>query len=117
MRAKEFIKEDHKKGHVSSNLRHSGTHAVELGNDHYYDHYRIGVAMAGAPDIKVPRSGPAEDNAHIWMYSDADEKIAKTAMRQQGIKGKTLVPKGSKEHPVVNKLSPVAKPKKNKYGV
>jgi hypothetical protein len=117
MRAKEFILEDHVKGHISDNMKHAGTHAIKLGNEHYYDHYRVGLAMAGAPDLKTPKHGPAEDNAHVWMYSDADEKIAKSAMKQHGIKGKTMVPKGSHEHPLVNKQSPVVQRKKNKYGV
>ena len=117
MRAKEFITES-PKSKISKNLEYSGLHSMTLGNKDYYSHYRLGLAMAGSPDLDSPKSSPAGDEGHIWMYSEADEEIAKTAMKQQGIKGKTFVPKGpSVEVPAINKQSPVVQRKKNKYGV
>jgi hypothetical protein len=52
------------------------------------------------------------------MYTDADEEIVNRAAKNQGITGKTLVAKGpSSELKSINTVSPVAQPKRNKYGV
>lgn len=99
--------------------REAHPHAMQFqGIDQYYGMYRFGIAMAGAPNMDTPKEGPAKDVPTIWMYTDAEEEIVVKAAKNQGIKGTTIVPKGrSKELDVVNKHSPTAKPKKNKYGV
>jgi hypothetical protein len=52
------------------------------------------------------------------MYTDADEEIVNKAAKNQGIQGKTIVAKGnSSELSSVNKTSPVAQIKRNKYGI
>jgi hypothetical protein len=52
------------------------------------------------------------------MYTDAEIKKVDGAAKNQGIKSTTIVAKGpSSEIDIVNTTSPVAKPKRNKYGV
>ena len=104
---------------LGKNIRQSGTYAKQYqGIDQYYDMYRLGIAMAGAPDIPIDSEGPAKDIPAVWMYSKGEEDIVNRAAKNQGIKGKTIVGKGqSEELPQINTSSPVAQPKRNKYGI
>ena len=104
---------------LGKNIKQSGSHAKQYGDiDQYYGMYRFGIAMAGAPDKPIAKEGPAKDVPAVWMYSKGEEDIVNQAQKNQGIKGKTIVGKGpSQELKTVNKTSPVAKPKPNKYGV
>ena len=99
--------------------RESAVHAKQFtGIDQYYGMYRFGIAMAGEPETSAPKEGPAKDVPAVWMYTKAEEDIVKKAAKNQGIKGTTIVAKGpSTELKSTNKVSPVAKPKTNKYGV
>lgn len=104
---------------LGKNIKQSGSHAKQYGDiDQYYGMYRLGIAMAGAPDKPINKEGPAKDVPAVWMYSKGEEDIVNSAQRNQGINGKTLVGKGaSEELKSVNKQSIVAKPKTNRYGV
>lgn len=104
---------------LSKSLRNAGPHARQYDSiDQYYGMYRLGIAMAGSPDDPGYKSGPAKDIPAVWMYTSADEEIVNRAEKNQGIKGKTIVQKGpSQENNTVNTVSPVATPKRNKYGV
>jgi len=118
MKIYEIISESKEKK-LSKNSRQSAVHAKQFqGIDQYYQMYRFGIAMAGAPDEDSPTEGPAKDVPAVWMYTDVDEEIVNKAAKNQGISGKTIVPRGpSAELEFVNKTSPVAKSKRNKYGV
>lgn len=118
MKIYEIISESKEKK-LPKNSRQSAVHAKQFqGIDQYYQMYRFGIAMAGEPEMSAPSEGPAKDVPAVWMYTDADEEIVNKAAKNQGISGKTIVPKGpSSELDSVNKTSPVAKPKRNKYGV
>jgi hypothetical protein len=104
---------------LPKSAREAAPHAKQFTDiDQYYGMYRFGVAMAAQPDKDTPKEGPAKDVPAVWMYTDADEEIVNKAAKNQGISGKTIVKKGpSSELNTVNKVSPVAKPKRNKYGV
>lgn len=118
MKAYEILSERSEKK-LSKNARYSAPHAKQYQDiDQYYGMYRFGVAMAAAPDGETPKEGPAKDVPAVWMYSKGEEDIVKKAQKNQGIKGKTLVSSGpSEEVPSTYVTSPVAAPKRNKYGV
>jgi hypothetical protein len=63
--------------------------------------------------------GPIGSDLSMVDYTDADAEIRKTAAKRMGIKFDRGTGKGSEELPdsIVNKISPVATPKKNRYGV
>lgn len=118
MKIYEIIREATEKK-LSKSSREAAPHAKQFqGIDQYYGMYRFGIAMAGEPEKSAPKEGPAKDVPAVWMYTDAEEEIVSKAAKNQGIKGKTIVARGpSAELKSVNTVSPVAKIKKNKYGV
>jgi len=85
---------------------------------HYYNMYRFGVHMAGSPaDQDMKAVGSVANQMVTLAYSDADQDIINKSKKALGLKGKQLTSKASKEVSDTNTVSPVAKPKKNKYGV
>lgn len=85
-----------------------------------YTGFRFGLALAGAPTF------PTEMEADTWLggdpllepYTDIEFEMVKAAAVQVGAgKIQNWSGKRSQEVADVNKVSPVAKPKKNKYGV
>jgi hypothetical protein len=118
MKISEIITEAKEKK-LPKSSREAAVHAKQFTDiDQYYGMYRFGIAMAAQPDHGSPAAGPAKDGPTVWMYTDAEEEIVNKAAKNQGISGKTIVARGpSKELDTVNNISPVAKPKKNKYGV
>jgi hypothetical protein len=86
-------------------------------NANPYLAYRFGIELAGAPDVDADqRAGTGSDFVTVG-YSDADDEIIAHAAKKFGLKRKTHGGKNSVESSKVNKVSPVAAPKKNKYGV
>ena len=85
-----------------------------------YMNYRMGIALAGAPDY------PTKMAADNWIggdpllapYTDVEQDMVNAAAKAVG-GGKAQQWSGdrSKEINTTYKQSPVAKPKKNKYGV
>jgi hypothetical protein len=117
MKIYEIITEDAAKK-LSKTSREAASYAKQLHVDQYYGMYRFGIAMAGEPEHSAPKEGPAKDMPTVWMYTDAEIKKVDGAAKNQGIKSTTIVAKGpSSEIDIVNTTSPVAKPKRNKYGV
>lgn len=86
-------------------------------NANPYLAYRFGIALAGSPDGDIDQRGPIGSNFHTLDYTDADAEIRKGAEKVMGVKPSRSTGRGSEELPSVNATSPVAKPKKNKYGV
>ena len=91
----------------------------ELNNNNDpYHAYRFGLALAGSPDNHVEKEGPVGGNFVTISYSDGDEKILKSAAKKMGFSSKSM---GSSRNSIelddVHKSSPVAKIKRNKYGV
>lgn len=124
MRAHEFINEAKK---TRKPLRKSFTQAAPNhtsydyldNNNHPYLAYRFGVALANSPDQDMPPRGPVGSDLSIIDYTDADAEIRKGAEKILGVKPSRGTGRGSEEldGKIINKTSPVAKPKKNKYGV
>jgi hypothetical protein len=61
--------------------------------------------------------GPASNGAVIVAYAPEEEEIIKAGTRQTGHRGKILADRGSHEPDSTLTQSPVAKPKRNRYGV
>jgi len=114
MRAKEFIVER------SFSKRKSGpmstTYAFPtMPSANAYAAYRFGLAMA---DHTINYAdGPTGNSAVIVAYTPEEEEIIKGGTRQTGHKGKIVADRGSSEPSSTDTQSPVAKPKKNQYGV
>lgn len=93
---------------------------LNMAHGSAYTGWRFGLALAGAPTY------PTEMEADTWLggdplistYTQEEFEIVKAAAKQVGA-GKIENWSGdrSKEVADVNKVSPVAKPKRNKYGV
>lgn len=86
-------------------------------NNNPYLAYRFGMALAGSPDMDMDRKSTIGSNFNMVDYTDADTKIRRGAEKVMGVKPSMSTGKGSEELPSVQKHSPVAKIKKNKYGV
>lgn len=94
--------------------------ALNMATGSQYMNYRMGIALAGAPDF------PTKQEADNWIggdplissYTEEEFNMVKAAAAQVGA-GTIQNWSGdrSKEVADVNKTSPIAKPKKNKYGV
>jgi hypothetical protein len=118
MRASEFVTEDSKKKIDASAISAIPGARIwpELDNSSPYAAYRFGVALAGAPDETMKKYGPVKQNMITLGYSDADDEITKAAGKTIGVKSRQFTPRGSSENDV-SSVSPIAKPKKNQYGV
>ena len=86
-------------------------------NNNPYLAYRFGIALASSPRGDMDKKGTIGSNFNMIDYTDADEEIRKGAEKTMGVTPARSTGKGSKEIPSTLKVSPVAQPKKNKYGV
>lgn len=84
--------------------------------DNAYELYRFGVSMAGQPGPPGPTS-TIGDVPVLVPYSKGDEDIIRATEKIHGVKGRSMNSKGSSEPAGTNKVSPTAKPKRNRYGV
>lgn len=89
---------------------------LDNGNVPYLQ-YRFGIALAGSPHRDMETHGPVAGQLVTTSYTDADEEIINGASKIMGVKPQNKTDMKSNELSVVNKNSPVAKRKKNKYGV
>ena len=89
-----------------------------LNNSDSYASYRFGVALAPSPEFTdMPRKSALANSFSMIDYTEADAKIRKGAEKTMGVKSSSSTSSKSKELPDTNKLSPIATPKRNKYGV
>lgn len=114
MRAKEFIVESELDNQYSSVLPLAYSFPTMPSSDPY-QYYRFGLEMAS--DGRSKNTGPAKQGAVVVAYTKEEEQKIKTAIKQTGHKGEILAKGGSVEPKGTQTTSPVAKPKKNKYGV
>jgi len=136
MRAREFLSEDSEGGmdayggnseinHGSKGKVHPNhTAAIKGWNtlpelpSWYYNMYRFGVHMAGSPGEQgMDAQSPSANQMSLYAFTDAEQDIIDKSKKDLGYKGKKLSNNRSEEPEGTNKFSPVAKPKKNKYGV
>jgi hypothetical protein len=120
MRAREFITEEtHSELHPYQEKALSGA-KVFPNMDQFYELYRFGLAMAGGPDYPEhdpTSSGPAGKHPTTLSYTESEEDIVNSALKKVGKSGAQLTSPGSTEPDDTNRTSPVAQPKKNRYGV
>lgn len=93
-----------------------------LRNSDAYSQYRYGMAVASARavangDVSFSDETAMADSLTQVMYSEEDTETIKLASKLFGVTPTSLTNTKSHENPSVNKSSPVAKKKKNKYGV
>ena len=123
MRAREFIKEavnkqkDHADGFdsVESDPMVTTLAFPNMPGNNAYRAYRFAMAMANHQTGE--RDGPTSQLAVISAYTEGDEEIIKAAIKKTGEKSIIVANKGSKETNSTHIVSPVARPRKNKYGV
>ena len=80
-----------------------------------YDMYRFSVAMAD--HTNPPKEGVLGNRGMVVAYTPEEEAVIKAAERVTGHKGKLAANRGSKEPKSTVTQSPVARPKKNRWGV
>ncbi len=114
MRAKEFILERAFSDKKSSTMPTTFTYP-EMPSADPYKVYRFAMAMANH-ELKH-LEGPTSRNAVIVAYSKGEEEIIKAAEKRTGHKSEMVADRKSHEPDNTNITSPVAKPKKNRYGV
>lgn len=128
MRAKEFIPEakSHGKPGKMSQERDAALPGVfvqkELRNTDPYMQYRYALAVAAARAHKEYGVGFEQEsqwaeNMTQVMYTPEDEETIQLASKLMGVKATRITDNNSHESKSVSTISPVAKPKRNKYGV
>ena len=113
MRAKEFITERQLPKRVSRAMNTTFQFPTMPSSD-AYQAYRFGVAMANHEE---PPYGPTAQHAVISAYTPEEEEIIHAAERATGHKGRLIADRGSHERDSTATQSPVAKSKRNRYGV
>jgi hypothetical protein len=117
MKISEVVSESKLRKGTSNGLSNIQTYPLLDNNANPYLAYRFGVELAGSPNRDIDKYGPIGSEFTTIGYSDADQEIIDHAAKNFGLKRNTHGGKGSVELDNVNKASPVAKPKRNKYGV
>lgn len=118
MRAKEFISEQQIEGEERHTL--PATYILpNLPNQDPYLQYRMGLQLAAAgPDMYKPAAdSPWGENMAVTAYSSGDEEILKQALKQSHQAAELITTAKSEEPKSINKTSPVAAVKKNRYGI
>jgi hypothetical protein len=127
MRAKEFLPETKLHGtfgKVDAQVSNSLPGAFvqrELRNTDPYMQYRYGIALAGARanrdhEIEFEQESAWAENLSIVPFSVEDEETIKLADKMMGVKATRIASSQSTETDVYA-VSPVAKSKRNQYGV
>jgi hypothetical protein len=132
MRAKEFIQESRENG-MEDDVAEAIPSAFvipALPNQDPYKQYRFGVALANArankaKDDVIKRDtfqakSPWGENAIVISYTNTTKDIIDDALNQIGLSSsakKQITSTGSHETKDVNKSSPVATKKRNRFGV
>lgn len=117
MKISEIVSESALRKGTSNGLSNVQSYPHLDNNANPYLAYRFGIELAGSPDQDVEQRGPIGSEFTTIAYSSAEEEIINHASKKFGLKRKTHGGKGSVELDNINKNSPVAKPKRNKYGV
>jgi hypothetical protein len=130
MRAKEFITEAGQKNHgKASKVRDRADAALpgvfvqrQLRNTDTYMQMRYGMALAAA---RAEKAGLVDfDQESAWaenfinvMWANEDEETVMLASKLMGVTPSMISDKKSREPKTTETQSPVAKPKRNRYGV
>ena len=130
MRAKEFINEASQKNHGKPGKVRDRADATlpgvfvqrQLRNTDTYMQMRYGMALAAA---RAEKAGAVEFNQETaWaenfingMFVPEDEETIMLASKLMGVMPTRITDNVSREPGSTSSVSPVAKPKRNKYGV
>lgn len=123
MRAKEFIPEGRERKELRKGLAQSMSNLTVYdqldNNNNPYLAYRFGIALAGSPSEDMDKRGAIGSDFVMADYTDADTEIRKGAERVMGVRSTKSTGKGSLEldGSIINKVSPTAAAKRNRYGV
>jgi hypothetical protein len=123
MRAKEFIPEGHDRKTLRKGVAQSMSNLTIYdqldNNNNPYLAYRFGIALAGSPNGDMDKKDAMGSDFVMADYTDADTVIRKGAERVMGVHSTKSTGRGSEElsGSIINKVSPTAKPKRNRYGV
>jgi hypothetical protein len=84
--------------------------------------YRYGIAIAAsradaAGHVDFEQESPWAENLALVMWAKEDEEVIKMADKLMGVKATRITDNKSRENKGGNTTSPVAAPKKNRYGV
>jgi hypothetical protein len=123
MRAKEFIPEGQERKALRKGVAQSMSNLTVYdqldNNNNPYLAYRFGIALAGSPHEDMDKRGAIGSDFVMADYTDADTEIRKGAERVMGVRSTRSTGKGSLEldDSIINKVSPTAAAKRNRYGV
>jgi hypothetical protein len=129
MRAKEFLPEGNKSHGKFTSLNADVDSALpgvwvqhQLRNTDPYLQYRYGLAMAAARadaagHVDFEQESPWAENLTIVGYTPEDAEVVKLADKLMGVKATRIADDSSKEAKDTMAVSPVAKTKRNRYGV
>lgn len=113
MRAREFISE--RQLRRNSDTLSTTYYYPTMPSSDPYRAYRFGMAMAN--HHMRDAEGPAANDAIVVAYTPEEQQIIQAGEQQTGHKHKLLANKGSQEPTATNTASPVARKKRNRYGV
>jgi len=114
MRAKEFITERKLAQRKSAVLPTTKAYP-NMPSANPYEIYRFGMAMANHEIVHA--EGPTSNYAVITTLTPEEDQIVAHAEKVTGHKGQLVADRGSHEPGSTDTVSPVAKPKRNRYGV
>jgi hypothetical protein len=121
MRAREFINEDKHSmpdDHKAAIRGAVTTPAGNMSTGSAYLNYRMGIALAGAPEYPTKKTNDINGDPLFSTYTDEELEIINYAAKQVGATPiKKITNNRSEELSNTYVTSPVAKPKKNRYGV
>lgn len=122
MKASEFIKEESVHPlpkDVKSSVKGAITTPDANNNaGDSYKSYRFGLALAGAPEYPTKATNEIGGDPLLTTYTDEEWNMVQYAAKQSNVGPlKRLSSNRSVELDDTYKTSPVAKPKKNQYGV
>jgi len=129
MRAKEFLPEGAKSHGTYTSLDADVDAALpgvwvqrQLRNTDPYMQYRYGIAIAAARadaagHVEFEQESPWAENLTIIGYTPEDAEVVKMADKLMGVNATRIADDSSREPKDTNNTSPVASPKRNKYGV
>ena len=123
MKINEIISESSRQDKISQDAKLASpglvtTPAANNNAGDAYKSYRMGLALAGAPEYPTKAESEIGGDPLLSTYTDAEWEMVKFAAKQANAGPiKRLSRSRSQEMPDVNKTSAVAKKKKNKYGV
>jgi hypothetical protein len=88
--------------------------SMNKSNGSFYQQYRFGIALAGAPEIKTPETGAFSGDPIMTTYTDVEGDMIDFALEQIGLPPRggdplsqlDMTDNNSTEHSAVHRVSP-----------